>query len=292
MQKLKYVPLSPDTDRRRRAQPMQEQRLHNIALLFPDHRLVAFSTALTARLISGVNDASRKNGAMLFISGLAGPQKLPRIVEPGESDGVIIRAPHDRDLQWMSAELKSRPVVWIFPRPSGILFGDCVTPDNAIVAALAVEYLRSKGCRRPWVINSVRDHVQYQERSRHFAMAWPGCRILECHARDWNDEWVSVVREAFSTDQGLDGIFFTDNEEGVARCLHVIGRPLNIPAICCGHFNHMVSAILPNLATVDVQPELLGAEAVDLLRWRLEHSAETLQTRVVTPQLITNIFPT
>jgi DNA-binding LacI/PurR family transcriptional regulator len=286
MQKLQYTPIAPETDGRRRSAPMMLKRLHNIALIFPDHRPVAFSTGLSARLISGINVAARDIGAMLFISGLPEPKKLPQVASVEESDGLILRAPHDMSLSWMAPELKTRPLVWIFPRPIGTLFGDCVLPDNASVAGLAVEYLRGKGCKRPLILNTIPEHEQYQDRARHFKQLWPESELLEFDAQQWNPSWMQRLSKKCSEAKGPDGIFFTDNELGVARAFHTIGTPLSIPLICCGHFNHMVASLHPNLASIDVQPELLGKTAVDLLNWRIENPAEPLRTMSIGPCLV------
>ena len=286
MQKLQYTPIAPETDRRRRATPMREKRLHNIALIFPDHHKAAFSTGLTARLISGINDAARDIGAMLFISGLPSPKQLPQVASPEESDGLIIRSPHNTPLNWMAPQLSTRPLVWIFPRPIGTLYGDCVLPDNASVAALAMEYLQKKGCKRPMVLNTIPEHEQYQDRARHFKNIWPESEILEINIQQWDKSWMQALDKKLSSPKGPDGLFFTDNEVGVAKVFHALSAHLKIPAICCGHFNHIVAALHPNLASIDVQPELLGATAIKMLNWRIENPAEPVRTMSIAPCLV------
>ena len=286
MQVLHYTPPSPIKDRRRRTEPMQEKRLHNVALIFPDHRPVALATGLSARLISGVNDAARDIGAMLFISGLPAPKQLPQVANPQESDGLIIRSPHNHALSWMAPLLNTRPLVWINPRPIGSSYGDCVFPDNASVSTLAVDYLRAKGCRRPLVINSIPEHKMYEDRVAFFTQIWPESQVIDIDTQEWAGSWMQSIKSKLSTPPLIDGIFFTDNELGVARVLHALGNTLNIPAICCGHFNQIVEALHPHLASVDVQPEMLGRTAIDMLNWRLEHPAEPVRTLSIAPILI------
>lgn len=308
MAELNYTPPPPERRYRRRPHTARKPNgvLHgNAALLFPDSRDMALRTALSGRLMHGMNEALLGRGLHMIVTPLMPDGSLPACIANREVDGVIVRgATEVTEISELLAPL-GVPVVWLMTtNPEVPSVGDQVMEDVAELGALGADYLLRRGHRKLVAINPVPGHASYGVRIEAFVKAVKqrtardaaegvesgiGVEVIEAEASmedlirrvvAWEKETLSEV-----------GLFLPlpDNELSAAyRVLREMGVTpgRDIGFIGCSYDPTRLGTLDPGLANVDVRAEAIAAAAGELLLWRLTHREEPRRRVMVAPGLV------
>lgn len=301
MATLGYTPPPPERRNRRRrasggpsgATGTGGARLGRVVLLFPDHRDQALRTALSGRLMHGVNDRLAQDSLQMIVSPLMRDGTLPASLTEHDADGVIVRGA--TDLSAVEGQLKATglPVVWLLETGEGLpRFGDQVLEDTDEVGRLAAEHLVSTGRRRLVVLNDFPSHPAYPLRTRAF-MKWAKQMGAECTALEADTPMEALTRRVLGTDgkPRFDGVFVPSPDDfiggayrGLRACGLTPGRDLGF--IACSYDPDRLAALDPALPNVDVQAESMATAAVETLLWRLGHRDAPRRRVMLSPRLV------
>jgi LacI family transcriptional regulator len=267
-------------------------RKGTVVLLFPDVDPRAMRTVLSARLLHGVEEALRRKGMGLLITGLPGDGRMPQSIQQRQVDGVIVRgAPQFAAARTMIHEgIGKLPCVHLFePRGAIPPTWDVVLEDNDVIAELAADYLYTRGRRNFAMINLLPEHPSLRHRGRAFRDAAED-RGATVHFFNEPGRSVSeLVEAALAKYQGkLDGVFVPGSDDHVVevyRALQAQGcRPVDdADFICCYNDPQRLSTLDPRLANLDIQPEAIGRAAAETLLWRLQNPKEPQRRLAIAP---------
>ncbi|BAM05183.1 substrate-binding domain-containing protein [Phycisphaera mikurensis] len=297
---LGYVPPSASDDgRRSRSGSVAGRHTGRIAVLIPDTSADAMRTTLTGRLLHGIDGPVGRNKLQLLLTRLPRERALPASIDRRQVDGVIVRA---SDSAWVRRALRKMPVVWVFDSDTLDDACDCVDADDEAIGRLAAEHLIAAGHRRLASINEIAGHASYARRLRAFAgrarEAGIEARAAEVPGRDQAaiDRRVAGLLRQKPRGGGTDGLFLPGVGPMVAcvqRAVRAAGREPGVEAglIGCGHDRHVIEAMHPQPANIDIQAEAIGAAAAELLLWRLANPGAPARRRVIAPRLVPGATP-
>jgi DNA-binding LacI/PurR family transcriptional regulator len=261
--------------------------------------------------IHGVELAVTSVNVNLMLTNIPDANRIPAFLERNQVDGLIIKSPLLGDLhacasQKLVEKIERLPHVWILGRPEGAR-GDLVGCDNNVGGGMAAEYLHRKGHKRVAFLHpragqtrseglksSFVSHagalgmsVQMFERIVEGEVTWPLPAIT--HSSDVEpliDSWKAVPKAKRPTailttaDSIAVQVYAALQNKGLK-----VGEDLSI--ISFNHEKPLVMGLNPALTTIDVQAEAIGRRAVDQIRWRLDHPADTIPTRIlIEPKLV------
>ena len=284
-----YTPPPPEKRiRGRSAALLAGLRTGCIALLFPDPDAIAMKTVLSGRLSHGINEELSKHGLSLIISRLANWDRMPQCIERSQVDGVIVRgaAPVEHVLPL----LRSAACVTVFETSSVPSRGDHVLEDTTAIGELAASYLLGRGCKHLASLNRDPLHPAYSSRGDAFAKSarYAGFDVAMINAAAPYPELIQLLMKTLPHPTGL---FVPGNDDEVANIYRelenqgvVIGRDIQI--ISCNYDAARLGSLDPGLANIDIQPELIGQSAAELLLWRLRNPSAPRRRLLVAPLLV------
>jgi len=289
---LNYVPPSPLSDgRRRKSRSVVGLHTSRIAVLIPDTNADAMRTTLSGRLLHGVDGPVDEHRLQMLLTRLPAPRTLPACIDRRQVDGVLVRY---IDSAWLFDALSDIPVVWIF---SSALVGearDHVDTDDTAVGTLALDFLRGRGHRHLATFNDMHGHPAHLRRIERFSQK---ARIDGPPPRrvDMDGIGQEALNRQFARllqpDDRPTGFFLPGTGLIVSRVQHAIRAAGFLPGqdidlIGCGHDHHLVEAMYPQPANIDIQPEAIGTAAAELLIWRLGNPAAPVRQVTIPPKLM------
>ena len=259
-------------------------RKGTIVLLFPDVDPRAMRTVLSARLLHGVEEAVRRKGMGLLITGLPDDGRLPQCIQQRQVDGVIVRGapPSAAERVMIHEGIGKMPCVNLF-EPRGYIPAswDVVLEDNDMIAELAAGYLIKRGRKNLAMINLLPEHPSLRHRGRAFRDAAEDAGATVHFFNEPGKTSAQLVEAALAQYGGnLDGVFVPGSDDHVVevyRALQAQGRqPVDdADFICCYNDPQRLSTLDPRLANLDIQPEAIGRAAAETLLWRLQNPRGT-----------------
>lgn len=289
---LRYVPPSPLSDgRRRKSRSVVGLHTSRIAVLIPDTNADAMRTTLTGRLLHGVDGPVDEHRLQMLLTRLPAPRTLPTCIDRRQVDGLIVRY---IDSPWLFGALSDMPVVWVFSSSQVGETRDNVDTDDAAVGALAHAFLRKRGHRQLATFNDMPGHPVHLNRMDSFSqkarLDGPPPRRVEMDGigqEALNQQFVRMLQP----DDRPTGFFLPGTGLIVSRVQHAIraagflpGRDIDL--IGCGHDHHLVEAMYPQPANIDIQPEAIGTAAAELLIWRLGNPGAAVRQVTIPPKLM------
>ena len=263
-------------------------RTGTVAVLFPDARQEAVRTALSGRLLHGIETALRRRSLAMVVSGLPESGALPACVERAQVDGVIVRGTGQAtDVD----RLRRLTCVWVFEAGyRASLDKDMVTEDNPAIAGMAVSWLLGRGHRRLAFLGAMPEHPSFRVRGLFFRdeAERAGAAVVSV---DRPAPAAELVAEAMDVSCPPTGLFVPGTDQHVVdvyRALEARGLKVgrDVDLISCNNDPTRLATLDPRLANIDIQPEAMGHAAVDVLLWRLRHPGEFRRRLTVPPALV------
>jgi DNA-binding LacI/PurR family transcriptional regulator len=286
---LKYVPL-----RKRNGAIASPTGLKgaNIALLLLGLDRSLASLPSVAEAIHGIEAAISDAGANFLLADVPMADRVPPALERQRIDGVILKgALQGRWVDSIAPDLNDRlrsvPTVWFLGRPEGG-WGDVVQSNDLRVGQIAAEHLVSRGHRTLAFLNPKPDQSTFLQRQAGFVAhaERSGATVQKFlgKAGDWGLPLRSV-REVEGI-QGLVDALVQSSPRATAvfvpgdsiaamvyRALSarglVVGRDLSV--VSCNNETGLLAGLYPQLSTIDIHANAIGARAVDQLAWRMIH---------------------
>ncbi|MGN6507530.1 MAG: LacI family DNA-binding transcriptional regulator [Tepidisphaeraceae bacterium] len=267
----------------------------NIAVLFPDANQEALRTPLSGHLIHGIDEGLRLNGLTMIVTGLQPDQSAPSCMLDRKVDGVIVRG--SRQAVEMTDILTMFPTVWVFEAGYQPRFElDVVCEDNPWIGAMAARQLCESGHRKLAVLNLVPDHASMRIRRMFFIEESQQLGVPVQAIEAPQADLPKVIDRLLKNDNRPTGLFVPGTDDvviGVYRELEKrgvkVGRDLEL--ISVNNDVNRLWTLDPSLANIDIQPELIGRAAVDLLLWRLSRLTESRRKIVVPPRFVAGSSP-
>jgi DNA-binding LacI/PurR family transcriptional regulator len=265
--------------------------------LFPDDNTHAMKTALSGRLMHGMEDLLKKRGLSLIVTSMPTSNSLPACIENRQVDGVILRGTNRANhISLLENAAGKAPVVYIFePQTRVPGHWDVVCEDNDAIATAAFDYFKARHRTRLAVINPSVSHPSLTHRAKVFAelakKQMGGCRLMQ---EDKSVE--SMLEELFSTRQGSsnqpDGLFVPGIDD-VVGCVFkwLASRGLlhskDLDVMACQDDPHRFSLIRQQNDYIDTNAEAIGRAAVETFLWRLQNPKEPQRKLAIEPVLVT-----
>jgi LacI family transcriptional regulator len=290
MERIGYTP--PPPSQRYRGRPRKDAghsgvQHGNVALLFPDHRDQAMRTALSGRLMHGVNEALMPKHLNMLATVLQADGEVPLCINRKQIDGVVVRG--SVDISFLVPKLKALPCVWLLELPEVPQYGDQALEDNAAVAQTALRYLLNQGHRHVAVLNHDPLHPCYQPRTASFVAAArrSGAQVEVLEGRPSEE----LAREFLAMHPRPTGIFLPAPDDHLVAIYRVLAAAGVQPGkdvgwIGCSYDPPRLAALDPDLANVDIRPEEIGRAGVELLLWRLRHPRDPQRRLMIAPRLV------
>lgn len=297
MNRIGYTP--PAVRRGPQARGREGVKTGTAAMLIFGAKPTLAMAPVAARVLHALENALADQGWGLVLGQVNDTGRLPPAVSSGRVDGLLLwgNPPSAK----IAEQLRSFPSVWLLSqrKPRGY-WGSRVQPDNEAIGQMAAEYLISKDCRELVFMHLDRSHLGFGLRATSFEQTGlergvnvtvladdrPGQK-LDANDPDWITEQVD---RALALPKRPDGIFLT--RVSAAGVLYRVlrsrgiepGRDITI--ITCDR-DAILSALDPQPATIDVQPDVVGRRAAQLLLWQIQNSQEPIRTnQMVEPQLV------
>lgn len=276
---LNYTPPGEADRRRSRSRSRVGQHTGRVALLFPDTQVSALRTALSGRLLSGMDAPLGTAGLSLTLLRLPRAETLPASLNRRNVDGVMVRAARHVP-GWLAQGLRGLPHIWIFDTGGSHLEGDVVLPDNEQVARLAADYFHNRGRQRVVVFNEWPEHPELVTRievlSRSVNVVGSACTVAQ-------------LEELLTSDLRADAVFMAGPLPlvEVHKLLKRLGYQLGVDLdlLSCSNDESTLSALEPRPANIDIRAEAVGRAAAETLLWRMANPGEPERRVVITPQL-------
>jgi DNA-binding LacI/PurR family transcriptional regulator len=287
-----YVPEERRVGRPRRLPGVA--RTGSLAVLFPDTDFSVIRTALSSRLLSGVEQLTRQHGLTMIVTGLPAAHRAPPCIENRQVDGVIVRSPNP--FHHLQSVQISCPAVFVFEVPPfAVGSSDIVVEDNELIGTMAARWLLDRGHHRLAFVSTMPKHAAFVTRRLFFreTAEQAGASVVVANAELPGAE---LVEQLFGDRGGggggayPTGIFVPEPEEKITdvyRALSARGVRVgkDVDVIGCANDVTSLSILDPNLANIDINPEQIGQTAVELLLWRLRHPKMPARKIVVPPRL-------
>lgn len=235
-----------------------------------------------------------KRGMNLHIQSVNQEQKerliLPSFIENKMVDGILI-------LSHISTEYVNKVIATGIPtilvdhhHPN--IQADAVLTNNRFGAYLAVQHLIELNHRDIAFIGNIDYSPSYEERYEGYLLALkehgikPNEDFIFTNAEEKEEVVLQYIRQLKKQPTAWfcanDGLGFLVNS-----CLQQQGIQVPDQASVCSYDNGQLSKIAkPKTTTVDIDLELYGKRAVELLFWRMENKNEPFQEILISSKLI------
>ncbi|WP_433350337.1 LacI family DNA-binding transcriptional regulator [Micromonospora sp. CA-111912] len=253
-----------------------------------------FADPFFGRVLGGVLSVLRPVGVQLGLHLVGTPPARVRLVgdlRQGQADGVVLLSLHPDDAlpgllveAGIAAVMVGRPA-----RPAPISYVDVA---NEAGAALAVERLLARGCRRVGLIAGPEHVPASQDRVAGFrqAMARRGYAWSPSEAGNFTREsGEAAMRRLLAAHPDLDGVFVANDlmAQGALVALHEAGRRVPDDVAVVGFDDSSAAqAAQPPLTTVRHPLEVMAAEATRLLLARIEEPQLRVASVIHDPVLV------
>ncbi|MAX23807.1 MAG: hypothetical protein CMJ19_04810 [Phycisphaeraceae bacterium] len=300
MQQLGYTP--PVVRRGPQPRSRRKQRTGNIAvLLFGTDPSMALAS-ITAAVVHGAESALAESGYNMILSQIGDERRLPPNVTSGNVDGLLLHGfPPSRDL---AQKLSCNPCVWFLSRRSRLgYWGDRVGPDNEAIGTMALDYLKERGHKQVAFLHVNSCHMGFSQRAESFEAAAHEAGLGVDVLVDGNVTNLMDLKEELDQQRignMIDRLLELPNRPtGVfvprASLMALVYRSLyqrgitpgkDMQFIACD-YHPMLDGLFPVPATIDIQPEIVGRQAVKQLLWRMDHPRDLVRADIqVQPRLI------
>jgi DNA-binding LacI/PurR family transcriptional regulator len=277
------------------ARSLASNRTGVIGLIIPSAVASLFDDPFFGRLILGVSGATNSLGLtlalFLFDREADLHSVIPRVVNPGLVDGVIVTATRMGDPVIANLQSANMPFV-VVGRPDDGSAVFSVDVDNRAGAELAARHLAGLGRKRIGLIAAPSNTTAGLDRRQGFldGLADVGLEIDGRMAEgDWSEGSGQLAMDRLLAGDLPDAVFVSSDRMavGALRAIHEAG--LRCPDdIAVMSFDGLISAdqTIPRLTTVAQPPTKMGERAAQLLHGLISEP-ETLPEHVVfAPELI------
>ncbi len=290
IQSIGYIPKPPEQRRGPRRSKTSGFKTGNVAFLTSAMGLhILGGSPLMMRVIQGIEETLASYGMSMIQGVVNSNRQLPPIVVRGDVDGVIIWPSLEGASQETIDTLSNYQRVYVMTGREKYLPGDRILNDNEQVGILAANYLLSKGHSRLLLLD-----LSDRERQRTaWVDRWYGFDEAACGAnvqreflpidsqetilpRVSNEEQIcEMLRDLLYGENKPTGIFCTcDSMTAIIypllrRVGIKVGKDVDI--VSCNHETSILTGLDPTPASIDIRPEIIGASAVEQLRWRITH---------------------
>ena len=269
-------------------QPKAERvvRTGHVAFLMFGTDANSLAAPTAASVVNAVENTLASQAYSMTLSQVRDETRLPPMVQRGEVDGLILHGlpPSDR----LARKLRGLPAVWVMsPRDTSGYWGDRVAPDNKAVGATAAEYLITRGHSRIALLGANAGHRGFAQRSSAFeraaAAAGVTCHIVQSdrpagyRVGDFRSErqYIDLLIQRFAQlPRSTTGLFVprAQTTSMVFEALRAQGLEpgRDVTIVACDN-DPTLPGLNPQIATIDVRPDLVGRSAVDQLMRRIDH---------------------
>jgi LacI family transcriptional regulator len=299
MRELGYNP----SGRRRGPRPKDRSGLRNgtIALLMMRTEAMLVRAPVTAAVLHGVEKALADADVNLVVGQVQDENRLPPTVASERVDGLLLHGflPPRKLIE----QLAHTPSVWLMsPRDATGYFGNRVSPDNEAIGRLAAEYLIQQGHTHLAYMYCDPGHQGFQTRKDAFLhtakLHGVQCDLIEqgqpvthdtVHATP--ERFIPIVDKLMNLSKRPTGVFVPRDRATVIvhRLLEQRGVDLarDLELVSCDN-DPVLSGLNPLPATIDINPELIGREAVALLLREINSGdGHSLRQRIlIEPRLV------
>lgn len=277
-------------------------RTCNVALLMIEGESGSAIGPVGSAGMRGVERALAEKAYSLTFASVRRGSPVPAVICRGDIDGLILHGnPPGPEL---ADKLKRFPSVWFLSaRSRSGYWGDRVSPDNGIVGQRAAEYFIRRGHRRIAFLGLDATHLVFPERLSHFqqtaAEADVDCCVIRA-AEEPDHEYGDFQAKRHYIDQ-LIGDFagmqnrptglFVPRGQAILMVFdslrsHGIEPGRDVAIIACDN-DPALAGLNPQIATIDVRPELIGRQAVEQLMLRIEKPGLFTRSKIlIEPTLI------
>lgn len=306
MQQLGYTP--PVNRRGPQPRNRRKTRTGNVAVLLFSTDLSQESdeamsmVSITEAVIHGAQAALVESGYNMILSQVGKERRLPPNVLSGNIDGLLLHGyPPPRD---MAQKLSCHPGVWMLSRRSRVgYWGDRVGPDNEAIGEMALDYLKTNHHKQVAFLHVNSCHMGFSQRAEAFEAAAMDAGIGVDILTDDNQQLVMSTKEELDQQRignMIDRLLALPNRPtGVfvprAALMAMVYRRFyqlgitpgkDMQFIACD-YHPMLEGLFPVPAAIDVQPEVVGRQAVEQLFWRIDHLHDPVRVDMkIQPRLI------
>ncbi|MEM7622284.1 MAG: LacI family DNA-binding transcriptional regulator, partial [Planctomycetota bacterium] len=254
----------------------------NVGLLMIGTDAMFARAPVTAAVFHAVEQSLAEKGFNLIVGQVDDAGRLPPYVARGQIDGLLLHgyAPSAA----VRRTLERHPSVWLLSQRSARgYWGDRVCPDNELIGRTAAEYLvAERGYRRVAYLYFSATHSGFRQRAEAFvdtaadygaeAQVIPDENLtmvarLRRSAEIGEDETDQMVEMLLSQNPMPEAVF-VPRDRLVVKVYRALrrrgiepGRDLEI--MSCDD-EPILDALDPRPTTIDVRPDLIGRQAVDI----------------------------
>ncbi len=296
MAALRYKPQPPERRRGRTARP-PGVRTGNVCLLLVGAPREVLDRPGVGAMVATLEAELRRRGMSLLLARAGSLKDLPPCVGRREVDGLLLAGETEVPLP---AAYRSLPAVWLLSSNSHPHeWADHVMPDNEHIGTMAAGYLAAQGHRRVAFYNDQPGHPGFAARGAAFRAA---ARALKLECRSFvaegtgrgpvwgfgpNAACVKLVKRLLGASPRPQAVFVPTDEQVLrlypllARHAVVPGRDLGV--LSCDNQDVWLRQLDPRPPSIDLNFELIGRRALDLLMSRITHPGQPPGTRVLVP---------
>jgi DNA-binding LacI/PurR family transcriptional regulator len=210
-------------------------------------------------------------------------------VREGSADGVLlVSAQSDDTLPGLLSEARVPVVLFSRPPKSSVPIS-YVDVDNRAGGALAAEHLAARGCRRLGIISGPLEMAGALDRMSGFREVTDRLGIEHVVAAGTFSVESGGRAMAELLEQGVDGVFASNDNMGVGAILEAQDRGLSVPGdVAVVGFDDSTPALMcrPTLTTVRQPIETMAAEMARLLLELLDDPGLPPSAHLFEPTLV------
>ncbi|WAA08558.1 substrate-binding domain-containing protein [Fervidibacillus albus] len=270
----------------------QQEKKGSIGLIATD---VAFSLKnFFGEIFLSIEREASQKGKYLHIQSINKEQKenliLPPFIEQKQVDGILVIS-HISNAYIQKVLDTGIPTVLVDHHHPN-LEADAILTNNRFGAYLAVQHLIELGHRDIAFVGKIDYSPSYEERFEGYLLALkeygiePREEIIFRNAIEEEEEVVGYVQ---SLDKQPTAWFCVNDGFGffVLSALKQLGMNIPNDVSVCSYDNGQLSQLSsPKTTTVDIDLNLYGKRAVEMLFWRMENRDEPIQELLLTSKLI------
>ncbi|MEM6334133.1 MAG: LacI family DNA-binding transcriptional regulator [Planctomycetota bacterium] len=297
MERIGYTP--PAVRRGPQARGRGGVKTGSVAMLIFGATPTLAVAPVAARALHAIESSLAEEGWGLVLGQVGKGGKLPASVSGKHVDGLILygQAPPRQ----IADQIRDLPSVWLLSQRSTRGFwGSRVQPDNEAIGRLAAEYLADQGCRELAFIHLDRSHIGFEERAEAFKQTALASDLNVSILKDdrtgsaappIDPQWIATqVDRLAELSNRPTGIFLPRVSAAglLYRALRSRGiEPgRDVTVVTCDQ-DAILSALEPQPATIDVQPDMIGRSAAKLLLWHIQERMAAVRTnQLVEPRLV------
>ncbi len=285
-----YVPKPPEQRRGPRRSQARGFKSGNVAFITSAQGLhILGGSPVMMSVVRGIEETLAFYGMSMIQCAVNSTRELPPIITRGEVDGVIIWPSLEGASQETIDILTNYQRVYVMTGREKYLPGDRVLNDNEQVGILAANYLLSRGHSNLLQLDlSDRERLRTAWLDRWYGFEEAASRVnvqREVLAIDSIETLLprvsrekqicEVFRDLLYGENKPTGIFCTcDSMTAIIypllrRAGIKVGRDVEI--VSCNNETSLLAGLDPMPASIDICPEIIGARAVEQLRWRVTH---------------------